>query len=172
MANVVHQYRSIEGKYNGVSLAGQLDEFHPPQLQTMIDWYRAGGMDMPIPLDMGMDPLVARLIINGYQPEAFTQFGLADINSTPLLVLGGLQDSDGTFSQITFEMRGRVAATNQERVRGRGEVPRVMVQMGLTFYKVMHSLENEPLIEIDAMNMVRKIAGVDRLAPLRAALGL
>lgn len=172
MANVVDQYRDIEARYNGESLAGQLDEFHPPQLQTMVHWYRAGGMDTSIPLDMGMEPLVARLLINGYQQGSFTQFGLANIDATPLLVYGGLEDTDGTVSQIIFEMRGRVAATNMERIRGRGEVPRVMLQMGLTYYKITHSRVATPLIEIDPMNMVRKIAGIDRLASLRAAIGL
>ena len=172
MANVVHQFRDINLYLAGDNYAGQLDEFHPPQLQTMIDWYRAAGMDAPIPLDMGMDAMASRMLVNGYQPNSFTQFGLADINATQALVLGGLEDTDGATATLSFTMRGRVAAINMERARGRGEVPRTMIQMGLTYYMIEHSAEAQPLIEIDVMNMVRKINGIDRLAELRAALGL
>lgn len=172
MADVVNQLRDITAYLAGEELSGQLDEFHPPQLTTMIDWYRGGGMDIPIPLDMGMDPLVSRLIVNGYQPVMTKEWGLANINATPLTVYAGLENTDGTVAQLIYEMRGRVAANNMERARGRGEVPRVMIQMGLTYYKVTHSEETEPLVEIDAFAMVRKIAGVDRLAALRSVLGL
>ena len=58
--------------------AGVCEEFHPAPLRIMTDAYHPAGMDMPVLLDMGMMPLEARLVINGYDGNVLNQFGLAD----------------------------------------------------------------------------------------------
>ena len=175
MANVVSQFRGVNAYITPpgeaqVNYAGRVEEFHPAQLEVSTREYQAGGMDIPVLLDMGMEALEARLVVNGYEPATFHQFGLADAEAANLEVRGGLEDYNGAMHQLIFIMRGNVNMIGMGRIRGRGDVPKTMINLALSYYKIMY--DNTPLIEIEAMGMVRKINGVDRLAALRTAIGL
>ena len=175
MANVATQFRAINAYItppgeSQVNYAGRVEEFHPAQLEVSTREYQAGGMDVPVQLDMGMEPLDARLIVNGYEPATFSQFGLADAEAANLEVRGGLEDYEGPTHQLIFTMRGNVTMIGMGRIRGRGDIPKTMINIALSYYKITY--DGNPLIEIEAMGMIRKINGVDRLAALRAAIGL
>jgi P2 family phage contractile tail tube protein len=170
MANVVKQFRNMNAFFDGINYAGQVDEFHPPQLEVMTEPYKSGGMDVPVLLDMGMEPLEGRLIINGYEQSAFAGFGLADAKATTMRVLGGLEDYDGTTSSVEWIMTGNVTTLGMGRIRGRGETPRTMISIACVEYQIIQA--GITIIDIDVLNMTRLINGVDRLAELRAAIGL
>ena len=42
---------------DGRGYAGKCDEVNPPKLNIKSEEYRAGGLDAPIPIDMGMEKL-------------------------------------------------------------------------------------------------------------------
>ena len=176
MANVVSQFKALNlyiDRTDGrgrVNYAGRIEEFHPAELQISTREYQAGGMDMPILLDMGMEALVARATINGYEPTTFHQFGLADAEAANMEVRGGLRDYQGPEHTLIFNMRGNVVAIGMNRIMGRGDIPKTMIVLALNYYKI--SLDGEPLIEIESTGMVRKINGIDQLAGLRQAIGL
>ena len=136
----------------------------------MTDAYQAAGMDMPVLLDMGMMPLEARLVINGYDGHILNQFGLADAEAANMEVRGGLEDYDGATRDVVFKMRGNVVTMPFGRIRGRGEVPKMIIEMALSNYEIR--IAGTEHVYIDAINMIRRINGVDRLEALRAAIGL
>ena len=182
MANVVKQFRNMNAFFRNenypepVNYAGQVDEFHPPQLEIMTEPYKAGGMDVPVLLDMGMMPLEGRLIINGYEQSAFGGFGLADAKAATITVKGGLEDYDGTTGVMQWIMTGNITSLGMGRIRGRGETPRTMLSIACVEYQIKQGPTGGPgdpdLINIDVLNFTRFINGVDRLAALRAAIGL
>ena len=176
MANVVKQFRNMNAFFNGTNYAGQVDEFHPPQLEVMTEPYKAGGMDVPVLLDMGMEPLEGRLIINGYEQTAFAGFGLADAKAATMTVKGGLEDYDGTTTVVQWIMTGNITTLGMGRIRGRGETPRTMINIACVEYQIKQGAtgtEADPnIIDIDVLNFTRIINGVDRLEALRTAIGL
>ena len=114
-------------------------------------------------------------MINGYQPAGFSAFGTADQTSMRMKVEGALEGLDADLnrsnSKITFEMRGSVTATAMGPVRGRGDLPRTLINMSCIRYQIFLN-DNEKIVDINILEYKREINGVDRLAELRAAIGL
>ena len=154
-----------EGQYGG-----KIEEFHPPGLEILTAPHHAGAMDAPILLDMGMESPTGRIVVNGYYGQLFEQFGLANANKVIWQVKGGLEDFHGGVKNITWDMSGSVINMPMGRIRGRGEVPKTMLEIACTYYKI--SIDGTSHIEIDILNYIRRIGSVDRLAALRAAIGL
>ena len=170
MANVAQQFRALNAFIDGRSYAGVCEEFHPAPLRVMTDEYQAAGMDTPVLLDMGMEALMARLVINGYDGNILNQFGLQDADAANMEVRGALEDYDGSVIPVIFTMRGNVITMPFGRIRGRGEVPKMIIEMALSYYKI--AIDGIDHVTIDVLNMIREIGGVDRLATLRAAIGV
>lgn len=51
-----------------------------------------------------------------------------------------------------------------------GDKSTLTVQVAASYYKL--SIDEEELIEIDAINLVRKVGGEDQMEAIRAAIGL
>ena len=174
MPNIINQLKSARVRLNGQDFDGIVDEFHPPQLEIMIQQYHAAGMDVPIDLDMGMHPLRGRLMINGYQPASFAAFGTADQTSVQMTVDGALEGLDAQLnrsgSRISFIMRGSVTAMAMGPIRGRGDLPRTLINISCISYKI--ELQDEgTIVDIDVLGYKREINGIDRLGDLRTAIG-
>lgn len=170
MANVAQQFKNFDVKIDGGSwLQGITEEFHPPTLEASVMEYQAAGMDMPILLDMGMEALTARLVLNGYHGPAFNTFGRVNQTDTQLIARGALRSIRGEDSRVVFTMQGNVIHLSQNRIRGRGELPRVMLGMALVAYKV--EIGGTTHVDIDVLNMKRIIDTTDVQAGIRAAIG-
>ncbi|WP_425974064.1 phage major tail tube protein [Tepidimonas sp. HKU78] len=61
---------------DGRGYAGRVDEIQLPKLTLKTEEHRAGGMDLPVELDLGMEKLEAQLTISDFDPELFKLFGL------------------------------------------------------------------------------------------------
>ena len=76
---------------DGRGYAGKIDEVTLPKLTIKTDEYRAGGMDIPVNIDMGMEKLEADFTFAEYDSELFRLFGLINGNSVALTLRGGMQ---------------------------------------------------------------------------------
>ena len=179
MANVAEQFRAINfyvtNRHDITNdaanqYAGRLEEFHPARLMIMTHEYHGGAMDTPVLLDMGMEALTARAIINGYHGNLLNSFGLADANAVNCEARGALEDYDGEVRNITFKMTGNIIDMPFGRIRGRGEVPKTIIQIACSNYQII--IDGTEHIYIDALGMIRRIGGIDRLEALRAAIGV
>ncbi|MFP3033837.1 MAG: phage major tail tube protein, partial [Wolbachia sp.] len=90
---------------DGRGYAGKIDEITLPKLTIKTEEYRAGGMDIPINIDMGMEKLEAELTFSEYDSELFRLFGLINNNAVYLTLRGGLQGSSDTES-VVINLRG------------------------------------------------------------------
>lgn len=154
---------------DGRGYAGEVSEYNPPDLTLMVEDFRAGGMDAPLAVDMGMEGLEASLVFTKYDADVLQLFGVAEGTSVPLTVRGALESYDGTVKQVVHQMRGRITSL----ARGTwtpGSLAPLTVTMRLAYYR--EEVAGVVLNEIDIPNMVRVIAGVDRLAAQRAAMGI
>ena len=131
--------------------------------------HHAGAMDAPLLLDMGMEALTPRIVVNGYHGTLLNQFGLADANAVEMMVRGGLEEYGGDVTTIEWTFTGNVIDMPFGRIRGRGEVAKSIVQVACSKYEI--KIGGEEHIFIDILGMIRRVGGNDRLEALRTAIG-
>lgn len=165
--------RDVRKNFNlfvdGRGYAGQADEFNPPKLSLQTEEFRAGGMDAPIDVTMGMNKLVCDFSLKAYDRHVLALFGVTEGSRVPLTVREALESYDGTVTPVVHTVRGKITELDPGTSKP-GELPPLKATMSLTYYKMQHG--DRVIHEIDVENMVRVIDGVDVLAGIRAALGL
>jgi P2 family phage contractile tail tube protein len=154
---------------DGRGFAGNAEEFNAPKLALKLEEFRAGGMNMPVDLDMGQEKMEADFSLVSYSADVLALFGVAPGNTVPLVVREALESFDGTVTPVVHVMRGRIKEVDPGTSKA-GDKPSLKITMSLTFYRLTHG--GRVLQEIDAVNMVHIVDGVDRLAAQRAALGV
>lgn len=165
--------RDIRKNFNlfvdGRGYAGQADEFNAPKLTLQTEEFRAGGMDAPIDVTMGMEKLVCDFSLKSYDRNVLALFGIVEGSNVPVTVREALESYDGTTTAVAHTMRGKITEIDPGTSKP-GELPPLKVTMTLSYYKMKHG---ETVVhEIDVENMVRVINGTDVLSDLRAALGI
>jgi P2 family phage contractile tail tube protein len=154
---------------DGRGHAGEVEEFNAPKMAIKVEEFRAGGMNAPIDLDMGMEKLEADFSLVKYSADVLALFGMAAGNSVPLVFREALESHDGTVTPVVHTMLGRIREVDPGTSKA-GDKPSLKFSLTLTYYKLQHGAR--VLQEIDVVNMVHVIDGVDRLAAQRAALGI
>ena len=154
---------------DGRGYAGKVTEFDPPKLTLKTEEHRAGGMDAPIEIDMGMEKLETMLTLADVDADALKLFGIVKGARTPMTLRGGQQGRDGTVEALAHHLRGRVKEIDWGTWKP-GEVSPCKFSVALDYYKF--EVAGETVHEIDIENMVRIIDGVDQMQEMRQALGL
>jgi P2 family phage contractile tail tube protein len=155
---------------DGRGYAGKVEEITLPKLTIKTEEYRAGGMDVPIAIDMGMEKLETDMTFSDYDSELFKLFGIISGNLVALTLRGALQEPDKTDAiPVVLHLRGTIRELDFGTWKA-AEKATLKMAMDLRAYKLTYN--NADVIEIDAENMIRKINGTDQLATFRTALGL
>lgn len=153
----------------GRGLAGQILDFTPPKLSIKTDEYRAGGMDAPIELDMGMEKLEASGTLKGFDREVLSLMGLSSGAPVRVVARGALEDYDGTVRPVVYTMAGRFKEQDHGTMKP-GEVSELKFTFSCVYYRYEHDFTI--VHEIDIENMTRVVNGVDQLKAKRQALGM
>ena len=155
---------------DGRGYAGNVEEFDPPKLAIKTEPHRAGGMDAPVEVDMGMEPLTAMVTLSHAAREALKLFGLAPGNLAPMTLRGSQENEAGTeVEAVVYSLRGTMKEVDPGTWKS-GEKAPCKMTMALRYYKL--EIGGETVHEIDVENMTRVIDGTDQLAARRQALGL
>jgi len=154
---------------DGRGYAGQIEEFNPPALTLQTEDFRAGGMDLPVKVTMGMEAMDCDFSLKAYDRDVLAMFGVVEGAQVPLVVREALESFDGTVTPVVRTMRGKIIELDEGTSKP-GEIPLLKVTLNLTYYKMQHG--DRVVHEIDAENMVRVINGNDALAAIRGALGM
>ena len=166
---VARLLKNISLFVDGRGYAGKVDSFTPPKLTVKTEEHRAGGMDAPIEVDMGMEKLEAGLTLSGVDKDALKLFGLTTGSFAPMTLRGASQGDTGEVEAAAIHMRGQVKEVDWGDWEPGAKAP-VKLMVALRYYKL--EVAGETVHEIDVENMKRIVDGVDQLAELRAALGL
>ncbi|MFV3366567.1 phage major tail tube protein [Pseudomonas sp. NY15435] len=153
---------------DGVSFAGDVPSLTLPALKVKTQEYRAGGMDAPILLDMGLEAMEAKFTTNGARREAMKFFGLSDQGSFNGTFRGSFKTQKGGTVPVVATVRGLLKEVDPGEWKS-NELAACTYSVAVTYYKL--EIEGREMFEIDPVNSVRKINGVDQLAALRADLG-
>ncbi|MES9873164.1 MAG: phage major tail tube protein [Candidatus Sedimenticola sp. 6PFRAG7] len=169
MANIENVLTAMSLFVDSKGYAGQVEELVPPKLTLKTEEIRAGGMDAPVEIDMGMEKMEASFTLNGYSPDVLKLFGLAPGRRKALTMTGSLISASGEEKSIRVNLQGMLRETDPGTWKP-GEKSTLKVTVALSYYKL--SINGEVIHEIDPVNMIRKIDGVDQLAQTRINLGL
>ncbi len=151
---------------DGRGYAGRVTEFDPPKLLVKTEEHRAGGMDAPLEIDMGLEKLECMLTLA--DADALRLFGLIG-DAKGVTLRGAQQGRDGTLEALVYQPRGRFRETDAGAWKA-GEASPLKLTDALEYYKL--EVGGETIHEIDVVNTLRVIDGTDQMEAMRQALGL
>lgn len=154
----------------GLAYVGEAKVVTLPTLTRKMEGHRAGGMSGEVMIDMGGEAMELKSQFAGPVRQMLRQWGVTNIAGVYLRFAGAYQrDDTSEVDQVEVIVRGRhseIEMGDQEV----GEVGEFGVTSAIAYYKLIWNGRTE--IEIDPLNMIEIVDGVDRLAEQRAALGI
>lgn len=155
---------------DGNNYMGQVTEVTLPKLTRKLEEYRGGGMNGPVSLDMGQEKMQLEWTCGGIMRGVLEQWGVPRHDGVQVRFAGAYQaeDSDSP-DAVEVVIRGRHSELDFGNSKPADDTT-FKVTTQISYYKL--TINGEDVIEIDLVNMVEKVAGVDRLAKTRTAVGL
>ena len=161
--NIFNDGNSHQGEAKSVTL---------PNLTRKLEAFRAAGMDGPVKADLGMgdDGIQLSYVLGGWSLIALRQYGAVRADGVMPRFMGSVQrDDTGEISAVEVVVRGR-----HEEIDGGdstpGEDTEHTITTACTYYKL--TVDGEVIIEIDLLNFVFIVDGVDLLEQHRRNIGL
>ncbi|MHB2139878.1 phage major tail tube protein [Pseudomonas monsensis] len=157
---------------DGNTYQGVVKSVTPPPLGRKMESYRGGGMNGPVKADLGFsdDGIQFEWKTGGLDLIALKQFGSVNASGVQLRFAGSFQQDDtGEVSAVEIIVRGR-HETIEMGDAAPGEDTEHSITTTCSYYKLI--VDNEDIIEIDLLNFIEKVNGVDMLEKQRSAIGL
>ncbi|MCL2829433.1 MAG: phage major tail tube protein [Betaproteobacteria bacterium] len=154
---------------DGKGFAGDNVSLTLPKLKIKSEDHRAGGMDAPIKVDLGMEAMEASFALAGMSQDALKFFGLADQAAFSGAFRGAYKNTKGETVAAVATLRGQLQEVDHGDWKP-GDKAETKMTAALEYYKL--EISDKAIYEIDVPNMVRIIDGKDQLADVRKALGM
>jgi P2 family phage contractile tail tube protein len=156
---------------DGRGYVGRCEEITLPKLTRATEDYRGAGMHAPVEMDLGMEKLECEFTLREFSPEVLHGWGLQDVAGLGIRFQGEVVSSDSTQASDSVEvsMRGRWRELDFDNVKS-GEMASLKVVFAASYYK--YATNGNVDIEIDPINYIEVVNGVDRLEQQRRALGI
>lgn len=155
---------------DGENYAGVVTELVLPKLVAKMEEYRAGGMDIPVDIDLGMEKLTMEWTCGGYVVQVLKQFGSLKHDAVGLRFAGGVQSEDSEdVKAVEVVVRGRHSEIDLGTAKPGDDTAKKIITT-ISYYKL--NIDGEDIIEIDAVGMLKIINGKDLTQGLRLAMGL
>lgn len=154
---------------DGKGFAGVVGELNLPKVKRKSEEYRAGGMDGPVKIGMGIELMEASFSLMGMSAEALAGFGLADDTNFNASFRGAYKDQKGEIVPVVATLRGMVDEVDPGSWKP-GEKAETKVTIACSYYKL--EVDGSTVYELDPVGCVRTINGTDEAAKERAAIGM
>lgn len=154
---------------DGVSFTGDVPSLTLPKLTIKTEAHRGGGMAGEIEMDMGLEKMEASWTTTGVRRESLKYFGLADQTACNSVFRGSFKGQKGEITPVIATLRGMLKEVDMGDWKA-GDKAEIKHAMAVSYYKL--EINGTVMYEIDMVNAVRVIDGVDQLAEERSALGL
>lgn len=150
---------------------GRIDEITLPALNRKVEEYQGGGMVGPVDVDLGQEKIDLDWTVKGFDLQVMKQYGYVGVAGVALRFAGAYQEDENcTVKAVEISVRGRHTAIESGTAKKGDTNANTKVKSNLSYYKL--SVDNEEIIEIDLINYVFKVNGVDQLEAMRKAIGL
>lgn len=154
---------------DGVSFAGDVPSLTLPKLTVKTEAHRGGGMGGEIEMDMGLEKIESSFTTVGVRRESLKYFGLSDQTGCNAVFRGAFKGLKGQITPVVATMRGMLKEVDMGDWKA-GDKAEIKHALALQYYKL--EIDGRVMYEIDMVNCVRVIDGVDQEAAVRSAIGL
>lgn len=155
---------------DGRGFAGEASEVTPPKLTRKMDEWRGGGMDAPVKIDLGQEAMQGTVKIRGDSPELLKKWGVTTHDGVGMRLRRAIKsDSGGQVQAVEEVWRGRFSEIDQGSYKS-GDPNEKSYMAELSYYR--HTIDGQVIMEIDVVNMICIVDGVDVLQAQRDALGI
>lgn len=161
--------KAVNAYVNGRGYAGELVDFSPPKLTLVTEDFRSGSMLGAVQIPQGIEVLTTSFTLVGYDPDVLALWGIAVGKEFPIEGRGYLESQDGTKTAVVHTMRGIITEEDPGTWQS-GQGAPLKTTMNLTYYKLTHG--DRVLQEIDLINSIHIVNGVDQMSERRAALAI
>lgn len=169
MAMIPESLSNLNLFVDGVSFQGECTSLTLPKLTLKMEEHRAGGMDIPVEMDQGMEKQEAAFTTTGVRRESLKFFGLADGTAFNGTFRGAFKGLKGKITPVVVTLRGSLKEVDMGDWKS-GDKAEFKHSVAVTYYKL--EVDGSVIYEIDPLGMKRVISGVDQLTAQRQALGL
>lgn len=153
---------------DGVSFSGDVPTMTLPKVTEKTEEYRGGGMSGSVDLPIGLEKMEASWVTNGVRKESLKFLGLSDRTAANVVFRASFRDQKGRVKPVKATLRGALKEIDMGDWEA-GKKSEIKHAMAVSYYKL--EIDGRVMYEIDVVNMVQVINGVDQLAADRAALG-
>ncbi|AQX19643.1 MULTISPECIES: phage major tail tube protein [unclassified Bartonella] len=151
---------------DGIPYREKCDSVTLPSLNFVVESFRAGGMDVPVGIEMGMEELTLSMTVADCSDELLGLLGKPNID---ISLRGAIQAQGAAEEGVVISMRGFCKGYEPGQWQP-GAKSTTTINYTLNYFKYVQN--DKEIVEIDAYNMVRKFNGVDQLAKHRELLGM
>ncbi len=157
--------RNFNAFVDGFSYFGIATEAKLPQLKIMTEAHRGAGMDGPVGIDMGTEAMSAEITFAEWKPELLGKTGTQQRFVLRPAGVGDATDID----TIIVTVGGLITGAEMGDLKP-GTNATLKLMMDVRSYRM--EINGVVLHDVDVVNGMRMIGGVDQLADLRAAMGI
>lgn len=155
---------------NGVNYAGEVEEVVLPKMTRKMEEWRGGGMNRPLMTDMGGEKLTLEHTYGGIMREILKQYGVVTHDGVQIRFAGSYRAEDKADPiAVEVTVRGRHSEIDPGSAKA-GDKTTFKVTTECSYYKL--TMDGEDVIEIDVLNFIEKVNGVDLTQKDRKAIGL
>ena len=152
---------------DGVSYGGECKTLTLPKLTRKMEEYRGGSMSGPVKYDLGHEMIEVEHEYGGFMPALMAGWGATTVDATTIQWRGVYQNEQGGTDLVEITVRGR----HEEVEGGDGKVGEdTMFKAKTTCAYYRCEVNGKALVELDPINGVEIIDGVDRNAAINDAL--
>ena len=156
--------------FDGINFVSEVDELSPPKITPKFREYKAGGMGAAVDIPTGeIEKLESSFTLNSVSKEVLRQLKVVPGSTVPIEFRGGTVSQDGSKGRVVVTQRGLIKEIDYGSWKA-GDDTSLKIAMTLYYYRL--AINDEVIHEIDPVNFVTTIYGVDQTQELRAALGI
>lgn len=163
---VTQTLRQATMSVGGVPLTGNIVNITAPKITVKTEIHRSGGLDAGIPMDLGLEDLEMGFTLTGINTEVRQYVGQNGI-AFSAIIYAAWQDVLGAVTQEIITVRGKLKEMDSGDFSP-GEKQTTKYACSPIYYK--SEVSGAVIHEIDILNNVRIVNGVDQLAAIRNAL--
>ena len=160
--------KNMNAHVDGVGYLGRIAEFEEPSLALATENYRGGGMLGSVKIDLGLEPMEAKLKMGGHEAALFRKFGTTSVEGGRTRLTGAYQADDGSPAQaVECYIGGRFSEISPGTSKA-GDDTEQEYTLPLNYYR--REVNGRTEIEIDMIAGVFRVDGFDRYAEIMAII--
>lgn len=149
---------------DGEGYLGRAMEFEEPTLAIATEDYRGAGMIGSVKIDLGLEPMEAKLKMGGHEAALFRKFGSTSIDGVRVRLTGAYQADDGSAPEaVECYLGGRFTEIAPGTAKP-GDDTEQEFTVALAYYR--REVNGRTEVEIDMLAGKFMVDGTDRYAEI------